>query len=80
VRAAFPDWHNRVDDLIAEGDRVAARLTWTGTHRGELMGVAATGRRVTYGGVGLFRLRDARIEDAWVVGDTQQLWRSIGAA
>jgi predicted ester cyclase len=80
VRAAFPDWHNQVDDLIAEGDRIVARITCSGTHEGELFGVAPTGRRVTYAGVGIFRLHDGRIEDAWVVGDTQELWRALGAA
>ena len=60
VRAAFPDWHNQVDELFAAGDRVVARLTWTGTHLGALAGVAATGN------------------NAWIVGDTQELWRALG--
>jgi steroid delta-isomerase-like uncharacterized protein len=76
--AAFPDWHNQVDELIVAGDRVVARLTWTGTHRGSLLGVAATGRRVRYVGAAIFRLAAGRIHEAWVVGDTQELWRAIG--
>ncbi len=79
VREAFPDWHNRVDELIAEGDKVVARMTWSGTHRGELLGIAPTGRRVTYVGAAIFRLADAKIQDAWIVGDTQELWRALGA-
>lgn len=79
VRSAFPDWENRVDDLIAEGDKVVTRMTWTGTHSGELFGVAATGRRVTYVGAGIFHLHDAKIHDAWIVGDTQELWRTLRA-
>jgi len=39
VRRAFPDFHNRVEELVAEGDKVVARLTYTGTHRGELFGI-----------------------------------------
>jgi steroid delta-isomerase-like uncharacterized protein len=78
VRAAFPDWHNRVDELIAAGEKVVARLTWSGTHDGELLGVPPTGRRVTYAGVGIFELRDGRICAAWVVGDTQELWKALG--
>jgi steroid delta-isomerase-like uncharacterized protein len=78
VRAAFPDWHNEVEELIDAGERVVARLTWSGTHRGELLGVPATGREVSYVGAAIFTVRGGVIEDAWIVGDTQELWRSLG--
>jgi predicted ester cyclase len=78
VRRAFPDWHNRIDELLAIGDRVVVRLTWTGTHTGPLGQVAPTGRRVSYVGAAFFRIADAMIDQAWVVGDTQELWRAIG--
>jgi steroid delta-isomerase-like uncharacterized protein len=80
VRAAFPDWHNEVEELIAEAEKVVARLTWSGTHRGELFGISPEGRRVTYVGAAIFQLDAGRIERAWVVGDTQELWRALGAA
>lgn len=79
VRAAFPDWHNQIDELIHAGDRVMARLTWSGTHEGELRGVAATGRRISYAGAGLFTVAHGLITRAWIVGDTQELWRTLGA-
>jgi predicted ester cyclase len=79
VRAAFPDWHNRIDELITAGEVVVARITCSGTHRGELFGIAPTGRRVAYPAVAIFHLADGVIEDAWVVGDTQELWRALGA-
>ena len=47
VRDAFPDFHNTIEDLIAEDDRVAARLRYTGTHSGPLFGVAPTGNPLT---------------------------------
>jgi steroid delta-isomerase-like uncharacterized protein len=78
VRTAFPDWDNRVDDLIAEGDQVVARMTWSGTHAGTLFGIPPTGRRVTYVGAAIFRLHHGRIQEGWVVGDTQELWRALG--
>jgi steroid delta-isomerase-like uncharacterized protein len=78
VRAAFPDWHNRIDELIDAGDVVVARLTFSGTHRGELLGVAATGARVSYVGAAIFHLAGGRIADAFIVGDTQELWRALG--
>jgi steroid delta-isomerase-like uncharacterized protein len=78
VRAAFPDWHNQIEELIEAGDKVVARMTYSGTHRGQLFDVAPTGRRVSYVGVAIFRLRDGTIEEGWVVGDTQELWRGLG--
>ncbi len=55
VRAAFPDFTNTIEEVIAEGDRAFARLTYAGTHAGEIFGVAPTGRRVTYAGAAVFR-------------------------
>lgn len=78
VRVAFPDWHNQIDELLAIDDRVVARLPWIGTHRGRLAHVAPTGRRVGYVGAAFFLVADARIEEAWVVDDTEELWRAVG--
>jgi steroid delta-isomerase-like uncharacterized protein len=78
VRRAFPDWHNQIDELFSAADRVVARLTWTGTHAGELRGIAPTSKRVSYVGVALFRLVDQQIAQAWIVGDTQRLWQALG--
>lgn len=80
VRVAFPDWHNQVDELLSFEDRVVVRLTWSGTHRGPLGEVEPTGARVEYCGAALFRLSDRMIDEAWVVGDTQELWRALGMA
>jgi steroid delta-isomerase-like uncharacterized protein len=76
---AFPDFHNTIEELIAEGDRVAARLTYRGTHRGPLFGIAPTGRAVQYSGVALFQVRAGKIVDGWVLGDTLGLMRQLGA-
>lgn len=78
VRTAFPDWHNRIDELIAERNKVVARMTWSGIHSGSLFGIAPTGNTVTYVGAAIFRLREEKIQEAWVVGDTQELWRALG--
>jgi steroid delta-isomerase-like uncharacterized protein len=77
VRAAFPDFHNQVDDFIADGEKIVARLTCTGTHRGELFGIPPTGSRVTYAAVAILALNDAKIQDAYVVGDTQEISRAL---
>jgi steroid delta-isomerase-like uncharacterized protein len=77
VRRAFPDFHNHIEELVAEGDRVVARLTYTGTHHGELFGIGPTGRRVTYAGVAIFRIEASRITEGWVLGDVHGLMRQL---
>jgi steroid delta-isomerase-like uncharacterized protein len=78
VADAFPDWHNRIDEMLAAGDRVATRMTWSGTHRGPLGGIEPTGAAVEYSGAAFFHLSNGMIEEAWVVGDTAELWRALG--
>ena len=78
VRRAFPDFHNAVEDLIAEGNKVVARLTYSGVHQGELFGLAPTGKRVTYARVAIFQINDGKIVSGWVLGDTQGLMRQLG--
>ncbi len=73
IRAAFPDFHNTVEELIAEGDTVVARLTYRGTHAGPLFGVPASGNRIEYAGVAIFRIDGGKIADVWVLGDRHAL-------
>lgn len=61
LRAAFPDLHYTLDDVVAEGDQVAVRWHWTGTHRGAFRGFPATGKAVSNTGAGVFRLQGGRI-------------------
>jgi steroid delta-isomerase-like uncharacterized protein len=77
VQAAFPDFSNCIEETVAEGDRLFARLTYRGTHRGELFGIAPTGRRVEYPGAALFRFRGDKIAEAWVLGDVHGLLRQL---
>ena len=63
---------------MVETDRVVARLTYGGTHRGPLFGVAPTGRPVSYAGMALFRIAAGRIATGFVAGDTGRLLREIG--
>ncbi len=78
VRTAFPNFHNTVEDLVAEGDKVAARLTYRGTHEQELFGIASTHRQVTYSGIAIFRITNGMIVDGWVLGDTLRLMQQLG--
>jgi len=77
IRSAFPDFHNHIEELIAEGDKVAARLTYTGTHRGELFGFPGTGRKITYQGLAVFACQGGKIVRGFVLGDTEALKRQL---
>lgn len=75
---AFPDLHVTVEDLIAEGDKVVARNTVAGTHRGEYMGRPATGRSVTYNEIFIVRFAGGRIAEVWGVVDALSQMRQLG--
>lgn len=62
---AFPDLEHSIDQILAEGDLVAARQTWSGTHEGEFAGVAPTGRRVEFGSTAILEIRGGMIAAAW---------------
>jgi steroid delta-isomerase-like uncharacterized protein len=63
IRAAFPDWHSTVEEMLVEGDRVAERWTGRGTHRGEFQGIAPTGKQVVVPGVVFYRIADGKITE-----------------
>src|SRR5262245_57065724 len=63
LHGAFPDLHCTMDDQIAEGDRVVHRLTCSGTHRGDFMGVPPSGNRVTVGGININRIANGKIAE-----------------
>ncbi|HEY2053978.1 MAG TPA: ester cyclase [Solirubrobacterales bacterium] len=77
LNTAFPDLHIEIDDLIAEGDKVVSRNTVTGTHRGEFMGLAATGRKVSYDEIFVFRFADGRVVETRGVVDMVSLMRQL---
>ena len=79
VRGAFPDGRITIEDLVAEGDRVAVRWTFCGTHRGEFMGVAPTGKEVEMGAMDLFRVAGGKIAETWSNVDMMTMMRQLGA-
>jgi steroid delta-isomerase-like uncharacterized protein len=78
VRSGAADFHNEVVSLVCDGDRAAARLTYTGTHTGNLLGIPATGRSFEYAGAAFFRARDGLLASAWVLGDLDALRTQLG--
>jgi predicted ester cyclase len=79
VRSAFPDFHNELRGLVAEGDRAAARIVCTGHHEGEVLGIAPTGVRVAYDAAAFFQAKDSHLEEAWVLGDLARLRAQLRA-
>jgi hypothetical protein len=77
VRSAFPDFHNRIVEMIAEDDRVFARLSYTGTHSGSLFGIPPTGRRIEYAGAASFLFHEGRFAEGWVLGDVHGLRQQV---
>jgi steroid delta-isomerase-like uncharacterized protein len=75
----FPDMHFTIEDLIAEGDRVVTRWTMRATHRGEYLGIAATGRQVTETGVSIYRIVDGKVVEGWVSSDDLGVMQQLGA-
>jgi predicted ester cyclase len=76
-RAAFPDWHQELLELVAEGDRVVARFRCTGTHQGAWQGLAPTGRTMRVDEVYFFRFRDGVISGMWGLEDTWTRMRQL---
>jgi predicted ester cyclase len=79
VHGVFADLRYEVRDLIAEGDRVVARMEAHGVHRGEYLGVAGTGKPVTYSEVFIFRVADGKIAEWWITVDGTGILRQVGA-
>src|SRR3954453_20149999 len=76
---ALPDVRHTVEDQLGEGDRIATRLTITGTHGGELMGVPATGRHVTLSALNIIRFKDGQLAEHWISFDVMGLMQQLGA-
>jgi steroid delta-isomerase-like uncharacterized protein len=77
-RAAFPDVVVEVEDVVAEGDRVAARWTSSGTHKGPLFGIPATGRAVKVTAMVVYRIEDGRLAEGWINRDDLGMMRQLG--
>ena len=73
--AAFPDSCTTVEDMVAEGDKVAGRWRTSATHQGEFRGVSPTGQRIVVEAIGIFRIAGGRVVESWDKYDTPGLWQ-----
>jgi steroid delta-isomerase-like uncharacterized protein len=78
LHRAFPDLHITIEDLIAEGDKVVARNSVTGTHQGDYMGLEPTGKSVTYNEIFIFRFVNGRVAETWGVVDVLSQMKQLG--
>jgi len=79
LRSAFPDFKATIDDILTEGDKVVIRMTWTGTQKGEFMGVPATGKRVSFGVIDIIRIANGKVVEHWGQMDSMSLMQQLGA-
>ena len=75
---AYPDLHLTVEDLIGEGNKVVARIVCSGTHLGDYMGLAPTGKSIAYEEIFIFRFDDGRVVETWGVVDVYSQMKQLG--
>lgn len=74
----MPDYHTAIEELIAEGDKVVARVTMTGTHTGDFYGIPPTGRRVNLTAIYIVRIADGKIVEHWGEEDGVTVLKQLG--
>ena len=77
-RQAFPDSYFTVEDMVAEGAKVATRKTFHGTHQGEFMGIPPTGQQVSIGLIDIVRIADGQVVEHWSMGDNLGMMQQLG--
>ncbi len=78
MRTAFPDLHMTIEDMVAEGDMVAARYTARGTFKGEFMGIAPTGKQMTLPNTAFARFKGGKQVEVWPYMDTLAWYKQLG--
>lgn len=79
LRAAFPNMRVTVEDQIAEGDKVATRWIFRGTHEGDFQGIPPTGKQVTMSGITIFHIANGKLLEGWNKPDLLSLLQQLGA-
>jgi steroid delta-isomerase-like uncharacterized protein len=77
-RSAFPDFQVTIDDVIAEGEKVVVRSTWSGTHKGEFMGIPPSGKSVSFGVYDTIRIAGGKVVEHWGQMDNMTLMQQLG--
>lgn len=80
VTDSLGDYRCHIENLVAEGDQVVARMLFSGLHRASFLGVPATGRQVSWAGAAFFTFEAGLVSDLWVLGDLHSLHQQLGPA
>jgi steroid delta-isomerase-like uncharacterized protein len=75
---SFPDWRWSLEDILAEGDKVAYRFTMHGTDKGGYIGLPPTGKKVSLTGIGILRFANSKIVERWTIADSMTLLHQLG--
>jgi len=78
LRSAFPDLKATIEHLIAEGNKVVLHMTWTGTQKGEFMGVPPTGKRISIGVIDIIGIAEGKFVEHWGVMDSMAMMQQLG--
>ena len=79
LHSAFPDFKATIEQLIAEGDKVVVYMTWTGTQKGEFMGIPPTGKRISIGVMDIIRVAGGQLVEHWGIMDSAKMMQQLGA-
>jgi steroid delta-isomerase-like uncharacterized protein len=80
MRTAAPDMHTTIEDMVAEGDIVAARFTSSGTHKGNFMGISPTGKKFTLQGANIVRYKNDKQAEVWLFYNILNILQQLGIA
>jgi steroid delta-isomerase-like uncharacterized protein len=75
---SFPDWRWSLEDILAEGDKVAYRFTMHGTDKGGYIGLPPTGKKVSFAGIGILRFANGKVLERWTIADSMTLLHQLG--
>jgi predicted ester cyclase len=78
LHAVFPDLHQDIEEMIAEGDKVVVRSTFRGTHQGTFAGIAPTGKRLHMTAIEIFRVQDGKLPEHWINADYLGAMQQLG--
>jgi steroid delta-isomerase-like uncharacterized protein len=79
LRKAFPDFKATIKHLMAEDDKVVLHMTWTGTHKGEFMGIPPTGQSIAINVIDIIRIAEGQFVEHWGVMDQMAMMQQLGA-
>jgi len=78
LRSAFPDFKATIDDILAEDDKVVIRQTWSGTQKGDFMGIPPTGKSVSFGVIDIIRFSGGKVVEHWGLMDSMSMMQQLG--